>query len=180
MCRNRFWIIVGLFGSGCLNVQQDLIGDSDRPIDVGDPTNDFGNGSGEGGEGGEEGGDLGDVSGEEPGILTAENIVSSVLETEDPNTPSWEEELQIFVDENGALDSTTLMVEHTLLWSSEGVTTIDVEWDGETRLDVFYDQSQQIEKDTWVQVTYSISLTFLPSADYTLYVESSEAQFLKE
>ena len=178
MCRNRFWIFAGLFGSGCLNVQQDLIGDSDRPIDVGDPTDDFGDGIGE--EDGEEGGELGEDSSEEPSVLTAESIVSSVLETEDPNAPDWEEELQIIVDEDATLDSTTLMVEHTLLWGTNGVTTVDVEWDGETQLDVLYDQSQQIEKNTWIRVTYSISLTFLPSGEYTLFVESSEAQFLKE
>ncbi len=170
MYLNRFWIVIGLCANACIGInQQDLIGDSDRPLDTGNLGVTL-----DSGEVDEDGSELGGEAEE----LIAENIVSSILETDDPENTSaanWEETLQVFVDEYA-----TLTVEHTVLWDFSGVTTVDVEWDGDTQLNVFYDQSQPIEKNTWVQVSYSISLASLPSAEYTLSVEDSEVQFRKE
>jgi|GEM_PF-4545585 len=168
MTRNTLILLGFGLQVGCIGISEDqLIGESDRPVDFEDlPSSeeDFENDS-DPTEDAEEG------AGSETSLVEADNLESQML-TEDP-----EEDVEKLSME---LNESTLSIEHTLLWTADGVSDISVEVDLETNF-LNIDYGTPTEADTWFIVSYTVELVELPTGTYTMLIEEEdEVEFTLE
>ena len=160
MTRNTVLLIGFSLQIGCIGINEDqLIGESDRPVgfeDLPSSEEDFENESdiAEDAEG--------DV--EEGSLVEANNIDSQIL-SEGPADDGERLSME--------LDDSILSIEHTLLWTADGVFDISIEAD----LDTYFlniDYGAPVEADTWFVVSYTVELVDLPIGTYTMLVEEEE------
>ena len=168
MIRNTLISIGFSLHVGCIGINEDqLIGESDRPLDFEDlpsSDDDFGNDS-------DPTEDAEENAGSDTSLVEADNLESQLL-TEEPE----DDVEKLLMD----LDGSTLSIEHTLLWTSDGVSEISIEADLETNF-LQIDYGTSVEADTWFVVSYTVELVELPIGTYTMLVEEeAEVEFTLE
>ncbi len=139
-------ITIGL--TACIApTDENLIGDSDRPVE---PNDDLFDGEGGDGEDVESAGD----------DLFVENIAIEILTGE-----ATQETL------SATVDHTTLSISHTLLWDNPELDWIDL-WQEDTSL--HFDYGELIGETQWMTITYTVDVSGLPSNTYTIVAETME------
>lgn len=140
------YLAIGL--TACIApTDENLIGDSDRPVDPNDDLFYEDN----------ENGDLESAGGDG---LFVENIAVEILTEE-----ATQETLSASINES------TLSISHRLLWDNPELDWIDV-WQESTSL--HFDYGDLIGETQWMTITYTVDVSGLPSNTYTIVAETME------
>ena len=164
MIRNTFMMVSFGLQLGCIGISEDqLIGESDRPMDLSELDDSLDNAS-DPTEDVEEDVDVEEDAGSDSYIVEANNIESQML-TEEPDDDVEKLSME--------LNDSILSIEHTLLWTADGVSDISIEVDLETNF-LNIDYGTPIEADIWFLISYTVELVELPVGTYTMLVEEEE------
>lgn len=155
-----------LFMSACIpSDPNDLIGESDRPVDpedMFDSEDPLGNENGVLDEGE-------DGTGAGAPELEVTDLETTTVEIENDSPPT--EAIFLYIDDNELLQ-----VEHTLQWDDADIAEVFVLQDATA---IEFDYGEHGDPTRWVLVQYTVDVTVLDSGLYTVIAEGDETEFTK-